>query len=183
MVDGGGRLDEFFGLGEWFEILDREAEESRVHCDGRSGIEVVVVGGAPKRGSQIGELEGEPVVGLPLAGAIPQGEDGSATPPEVEGVGSSRLVCLTPCDELLVRELANGLQHRIPCPVRGPIDDEQRLANQGVQQVQDGEFVGLVGRTDRAGTFEVKPTGEDRRMSRGALPNCGFTVLAALDTE
>ena len=86
VVDGAGGLDELFGPGDRLIIFDPEAEEPRVGGDGGGDVEVAVVGGPPKRGAQIGQLDGEPVVGLPLAGAVPQGQDVGFAPGEVAGM-------------------------------------------------------------------------------------------------
>ena len=75
MVDGAGGLDELLGPGYRLIIVDQHAEERRVRGDGGGGVQVALVGGPPKRGAQIGQLDSEPVVGLPLAGAVPQGQD------------------------------------------------------------------------------------------------------------
>ena len=89
MVDGAGGLDELFGPGYRLIIFDQTAEERRVGGDGGGDVQVAVVGGPPKRGAQIGQLDGEPVVRLPLSGAVPQGQDVGFAPGEV--AGSARL--------------------------------------------------------------------------------------------
>ena len=83
MVDGAGGLDQLFGPGYRLVVLDQKAEQPRVGGDGGGDIEVALVGGPPKRGAQIGQLGGEPVVGLPLPGAVPQRQDVGFTPGEV----------------------------------------------------------------------------------------------------
>ena len=92
MVDGAGGLDELFGPGYRLVVLDPEAEERRVGGDGGGDVEVAVVGGPPERGAQVGQLGGEPVVGLPLPGAVPQGQDVGFAPGEVAGMGGPDLV-------------------------------------------------------------------------------------------
>ena len=68
MVDGAGGSDEFFGPGDRLVILDQITEPSRI-CGDRGGvIEVAVVGSPPDRGAQIGQLDGEPPVGVSLSG-------------------------------------------------------------------------------------------------------------------
>ena len=91
MVDGAGGFDEFFGPGYRLVVFDPEAEEPRVGGDGGGHVEVAVVGGPPERGAQIGQLGGEPVVGLALAGAVPQGQDVGFAPGEVAGMGGPDL--------------------------------------------------------------------------------------------
>ena len=92
VVDGAGGFDEFFGPGDRLIVFDPEAEEPRVGGDGGGGVEVAVVGGPPERGAQVGQLDGEPVVGLPLSGAVPQGQDVGFTPGEVAGMRGPDLV-------------------------------------------------------------------------------------------
>src|SRR6478672_1768373 len=93
VVDGAGGFDEVFGPGYWLEIIDPKAEEWRVGRDDGGHIEVALVGGPPECCAQIGKLGGEPVVGLLLAGAVPQGEDVGFSPGEVAGMGGPRVSC------------------------------------------------------------------------------------------
>ena len=57
-----------------------------------ASVEVAVVGGPPERGAQVGQFGGEPVVSLPLPGAVPQGHDVGFAPGEVAGMGGADLV-------------------------------------------------------------------------------------------
>ena len=91
MVDGAGGLDELFGPGYRLVVLDQIAEQRRVGGDGGGDVEVAVVGGPPKRGAQIGQFGGEPVVGLALSGAVPQRHDVGFTPGEVASMGGPDL--------------------------------------------------------------------------------------------
>ena len=116
MVDGAGGFDQLFGPGYRLIIVDQNAEERRVGGDGGGDVEVVVVGGPPERGAQIGQLGGEPGVGLALSGAVPQGQDVGFAPGEVAGMGGPDLGGLAARDELLLGELADRLQHRKPGP-------------------------------------------------------------------
>ena len=75
MVDGPGGLDELLAPGDRLIIHEQNAEERRVRGDGGGDVDVTLVGGPPKRGAQIGQLESEPVIRLTLAGAVPQGQD------------------------------------------------------------------------------------------------------------
>src|ERR1700682_5015775 len=75
MVDGPGGLDKFFGPSDGFVIFDQIAEKRRVGRDGSGCVEIAMVCCPPKRGAQIGQLDSEPVVSLPLAGGVPQGHD------------------------------------------------------------------------------------------------------------
>jgi hypothetical protein len=45
---------------------------------------------------------------------------------------------------------------------RGAIGQEQRLAHQGIKQIENGIVVGVVKSCYRAGTFEVEAAGEHR---------------------
>ena len=141
MVDGAGGLDELFGPRDRLVIFDHKAEERRVGGDGGGDVEIAVVGGPPERGAQIGQFGGEPVVGLPLSGAVPQGQDVGFAPGEVAGMRGPDLGGLAAGDELFLGELADRLQHRKPGPPRRPVGDQQRLAHQSVQQIQHGVVV------------------------------------------
>ena len=114
MVDGAGGLDELFGPGYGLVDFDAEAEEPRVSRDGGGDVEVVVVGGPPERRAQVGQLGREPGVRLPLAGAVPQGQDVGFAAGEVAGMRGPDLGGLATGDELLLGELADRLQHRKP---------------------------------------------------------------------
>ena len=64
-------------------VVDQKAEERGVRRDGGGIVEIVVIGGPAKRGAQIGQFGPEPFVGIPLPGAVPQGQDVGFTPGEV----------------------------------------------------------------------------------------------------
>jgi hypothetical protein len=70
----------------------------------------------PKRGAQVGQLDGEPVVGLALARAVPQVHDAGFPSGEVVRVGGPNLGCFAARDELLLGELADRFQHGKPGP-------------------------------------------------------------------
>ena len=127
-------------------------------------VEVALVGGPAERGAQVGELGGEPVVGLALAGAVPQGHDVGFTTGEVPGMGGPNLFRFrrTGGDELFFGELADRLQHRKPGPPRIPVGDQQRLTHQGVQQIQHGVVVGAIESAYCTGTLQIEPTREHR---------------------
>jgi len=91
-------------------------KECRVNGDRRSGVEVVVVGGPAECDAQICELVGEPTVGVALPRTIPQCEHIGLSPGEVVGVRGARVGRLAGVYELFFGELADGLQHREPCP-------------------------------------------------------------------
>ena len=61
MLDGAGGRDQLFGPGYWLVIFDQKAQKRRIGGDGGGDIKVVVVGGPPEGGAQVGQLGGEPV--------------------------------------------------------------------------------------------------------------------------
>ncbi len=160
MVDRTGGLDQLFSPGYRLKGLDPQAEEPRIGGDGGGGVEVALVGGPAKRGAQIGQLDSEPVVGRTLAGAVPQGHDVGFPPSEVAGMRCAGFGRRPAGGELFLGELADRLQHRKPGPPRRPVSDQQRLAYQGIEQIQGGEVI--IGTHDCAGTFEVESPGEHR---------------------
>jgi hypothetical protein len=111
VVDGAGGLDQLFGPGDRLPIVDQIAEERRVGRDGGGGVEVALVGGPPKRGAQVGQLDAEPVVGSPLARAVPQRQDIGFPPGEVAGMRGPGLGRRPAGGELFLGELADRLQH------------------------------------------------------------------------
>ncbi len=140
------RLDQLLCPRNRLKVLDaEEAEKPGVRRNGRGNVEVTVVGGPAERGAQIGEFGGEPGICLPLARAVPQREDVGLAVGEKPCVGRTRLGRFPAFDELLLGELADGLQHRKPGPTRRPICDEHRLAHQRVKQIEDRELVGILG--------------------------------------
>ena len=141
MVDGAGGLDQLFSPGDRLIIFDHKAEQPRIGGEGGGDIKIAVVGGPAKRGAQIGQLDSEPVVGLPLAGAVPQGHDVGFASGEVARVGGPDLGCFATGDELFLGELADRLQHRKPGPPRRPVGHQQRLAHQRIEQIQGGEVI------------------------------------------
>jgi hypothetical protein len=70
------------------------------------------------------------------------------------------LICRTGGGELFRGELTDRLQHRIAGPPGRPIGDQQRLAHQGVKQIEDSVVV--IGTCDGASALEVESTGEHR---------------------
>ena len=162
MVDGAGGFDELFGPGYRLIILDQKAEEPRICGDGGGDVEVAVVGGPPERGAQVGQFGGEPVVRLALSGAVPQRQDVGFTPGEIASMRGPDLGGLAARDELLLGELADRLQHRKPGPPRRPVGDEQRLAHQRVEKIQNGVVIDVIESGHRAGALEVKSPGEHR---------------------
>src|ERR1700756_4493145 len=144
MVDSAGGLDELLGPGYRLIIADHLAEKHRVSGDGGGGVEVAVVGGPPECGAQIGQLESEPVVGLTLAGAVPQGQDVGFASGEVPRVCGPNLGGFATGDELVLGELADRLQHRKPGPPRRPVSHQQRLTHKSVEYLEDGVLVVVI---------------------------------------
>ncbi len=91
VVDRAGGLDQLFSPGYRLKGLDPQAEPPRIAGDGGGDIQIALVGGPPKGGAQIGQLDREPVVGLTLSGAVPQGQDVGFAPGEVAGMRGSHL--------------------------------------------------------------------------------------------
>ncbi len=181
VVDRAGGLDQLFSPGYRLIIFDPYAEQPRIAGDGGGDIQIAVVGGPAERGAQIGQLDGEPVVGRTLAGAVPQGQDVGFAPGEVARVGGPNLGCFTAGDELLLGELADRLQHRKPGPPRRPVSDQQRLAHQRIEQIKDRVVVGVVGSDYRAGAVEIKSPGEHRTPLQQRLLSVGEQVVRPSD--
>ena len=116
MVNGANRLYQLFGPGCGFVVPEKGAEKRSTCRDGSSGVEIAVVGGPPKGGAQVGQLDREPVVRLALARAVPQRQDVGFPSGEVTRVGGPDLGCFAGGDELFLGELADRLQHRVPGP-------------------------------------------------------------------
>ena len=130
VVDGAGGLDQLFSPGDRLKGLDPpHAEQPRIGGEGGGDIQIAVVCGPSKRGAQIGQLYREPVVGIPLVGAVPQGQDVGFASGEVAGVGGPNLRCFAAGNQLFLGELADRFQHRKPGPSRRPVSDQQRLAH------------------------------------------------------
>ena len=113
-----GGLDQLLSPGDRLKGLDPRAEPPRIGGDGGRDIQIAVVGGPPKRRSQIRQLSCEPFIRLALAGAVPQGQDVGFAPGEVPRVGGPNLGCFAAGDQLFLGELADRLQHRKPGPPR-----------------------------------------------------------------
>ena len=121
-----------------------------------------LVGGPAEGGAQIGQFGGEPVVRPPLPWAVPQRKDVCFASGKVAGMRRPNLFRRPGGGELFLGELADRLQHREPGPPGGPVGDQQRLAHQRVQQIEDGVVVDVIESGHRAGAFEVESAGEHR---------------------
>src|SRR4051794_32460194 len=92
-----------------------------------------VVGGPPEAGTQVGQFDCKPVVRLALSRSVPECEDVCFQPGEIAGMRSACLRRVAAGGELLLGELTDRFQHRIPSAPRGVIGDHQRLAYQRVE--------------------------------------------------
>ena len=88
-------------------------------------VEILMVGGPSKGSAEIRQLEREPVIGLPLSTAVPQGEHVGFLPREIVGVRGAELVGLTRSHELFFGELSDGFEHRESGPLRRPVGDQK----------------------------------------------------------
>jgi hypothetical protein len=89
------------------------------------------------------------------------------------------LLCSTGSDEFIFGELANRLEHRKPGSTRTPIGDEQRLADQRVEEIEDGkviDVIDVIGTRYRAGTSEI----ESARKHRTPIQQCLLCVIEKL---
>src|ERR1700758_4466705 len=102
MVDRMSGLEQLFGPSDRVKILHHSAKPRGVGRDWCGHFEVVVVGGPAEGGAQIGELGGEPGVGLALAGAVPPRPDVRYSLCEVAGMRGPGSFCVVPRDELLL---------------------------------------------------------------------------------
>src|SRR5258707_1384539 len=128
MVEGAGGLEELFSPSYRLVVFDECAKKRRVRRDSGGYVQITLVGAPPKRGTQIGKLDVEPLVGAALAGAVPEGHDLCFAPGEMAGMCVARFDSLAACDELLVGELADGFEHRKTRFPRRLISDQQRFA-------------------------------------------------------
>src|SRR5262245_43606311 len=118
MVHGAGRLNELLCPSYRLEISDKCAEERRIRHYGGGHVEVALVGGPPERGAQISELDGEPDVGVALAGTVPKEQDVCFPSGEVTGMRSPDFGRRATSGELLLGELADRFQHGKPSAFR-----------------------------------------------------------------
>ena len=86
----------------------------------------------------------------------------ASRPAKVAGMRISRLGGFPTSDEVLLGELANRLQHGVSGPPRGPLGDQQRLAHQGVEQIQRRVLVEVIGSGYRTSAFKVETAREHR---------------------
>src|ERR1700744_2585017 len=107
MIGGTRGLNELLGPRYRLVIMPPKAKPCRPCRDGGGDVEVTVVGGPPKRGPQVGQLNAEPVVGLPLVGTVPPRQDAGFASGKVPRVGGPDLGRLAAGDELFLGELAD----------------------------------------------------------------------------
>ena len=91
VVDCLRRFDQFLCPRDRLVVLDSEAEKPDVCRDGGGGVEVAAVGSPAERRAQIGQFDGEPLIRLALARAVPQRQDVGLAAREVAGMQRARL--------------------------------------------------------------------------------------------
>ena len=111
-----GWLDDLLDPRHRLVQFNPNTEEGCAPCNGDRYVEVILVGSPPESGAQIRQLGGEPVVRLTLLWAVPPGQDVGFAPGEVASMSGPDLGGLATRHELLLSELADRLQHRIPGP-------------------------------------------------------------------
>src|SRR4029077_20829910 len=99
-------------------------------------------------------------------------------PGEIVGMRVARVFRLAGRYELFFGELADGLQHRKPCPTRRLVGDHQRLADQRIDQIQGGELVTRI--RYRLGTCEVETPCEYRASIEQCLLRGAEEVVGPL---
>ena len=115
MVDRAGGFDQLFRPGDRLMLVDQIAEQRRVGGDGGGDIQIAVVGGPPEGGSQVGQLDGEPPVGVSLSGAVPKGHDvgfPSGEVPRVGGPNLGRFAMATSCSSANWR-IVSSIENRV----------------------------------------------------------------------
>src|SRR5258705_13775619 len=86
MVEGAGGLEELFSPSYRLVVFDECAKKRRVRRDSGGHVQITLGGAPPKRGTQIGKLDVEPLVGAALAGGVPEGPDLSFSPRQIAGI-------------------------------------------------------------------------------------------------
>ena len=86
MLKGPRGFDDLLGPRQRLVLFDQSADKCPICRDRRRGVDVVVVGGPAECGTQIGQLEPEPAIGLALSRTVPQGKNVSLPPCEVAGM-------------------------------------------------------------------------------------------------
>ena len=161
MVDGAGGLDQFFGPGDRLVILDLKTEGPGVGGDGGGHVEVAMVGGPPKRGARIGQLDGEPGVGLALSGTSHRARTSASRAAKWHDAPSGPR---WPHQRRRVapRRTGGWSPASRTGSARRPVGDQQRLAHQRIQQIQDSEVVEVIESCHGAGALEVESAREHR---------------------
>ena len=168
MVDGHCRLDEFFGPGDGFIVLDPKADECRVRGDADGGIEadIVVVRRPSERRAQIGQLDAEPRRRPRVGGGCPRARGCRLRGLQSSGHARRRTSAAAPraasCSSPNWR-MVSSMEYRVRWP--RPVGHQQRLPHERIQQIHDGIDVGapvLVGTGHRTGAVEIESAGEDR---------------------
>ena len=168
MFHGPRRLDELLGPRDGLELFDPITEEFRVYGDGGRGVEVTVVGGPPEGGAQVGQLDGEPGIGLDVAGDCPTGQARRLRGLRSNGRARSRAPrprpVATSCSSANWRIVSN-IENRVRPDERSATTSD--LRTKAIEQVQRGEIVAGAGH--RAGAGQVETAGEHRTPCQQVL--------------
>jgi hypothetical protein len=100
-------------------------DETRVARDVACSVDIAPVGGPAKRGAQIRQLAGEPVIELTLPRTVPDREELGLAVGEVSRMGGAGLGRRPAACKLLIGELADRLEHRKPGPAGRLVGDKQ----------------------------------------------------------
>ena len=120
-----------------------------------------MVGGPPKRGAQIGQLDGEPVVGLALSGAVPQGQDVGFASGEVPRAWAARISDASPRATSWSSanwRIVSSIENRVRPEDLSATSSDLRTRASSRSRVAKS----VIGTHDGAGAFEVESPGEHR---------------------
>ena len=117
-----------------------------------------------KRSTKVVELDLHPVDGVAPARPVPVLVTKRRALPEVRGVPIAHSRQPTRRRQLLFGELPDGLEHAVSRASSGVVDDDERLADQGVEPFEHVDLVGVF--DDRCDGGQVEPTGEDRCVAQ-----------------
>ena len=135
-VRSGGRGEDLLGPPGRLVALQGEGHEGGVGGDGRGAGEVALVGGPAEARSEVGELRVDPVGRGALAGPVPHDPVGHGLLGEVGGVAVPDHVDVAGRCQPILGELADRLQQPVAGMAADLLGGDERLAHQGIQQVQ-----------------------------------------------